>query len=224
MNSLLDLIGNTPLLKLGRTTDDAKPLVLAKVEYLNPGGSVKDRIATRMIEAAEASGELRARRHDRRADLGQHRRGARDGRAGQGLPMRVRVPGQGQRGQAQRPRGVRRRGGRLPDRCRARTTRTPTTASPTGWCARSRARGSPTSTPTRTTRARTTRPPAPRSGSRPTAAITHFVAGVGTGGHDQRRRAVPQGAEPCRADRRRRPGRLGVLRRHRSPLPRRGRR
>lgn len=59
-NSLLDLIGNTPLVRLGRTLDlpgDA-PLVLAKVEYLNPGGSVKDRIASRMIEAAEASGEL----------------------------------------------------------------------------------------------------------------------------------------------------------------------
>src|SRR3954463_1048779 len=62
VNSLLELIGNTPLLRLTRSTgslDGAKgPLVLAKVEYLNPGGSVKDRIATRMIEAAEASGEL----------------------------------------------------------------------------------------------------------------------------------------------------------------------
>jgi cystathionine beta-synthase len=58
-NSLLDLVGNTPLVKLGRTTDGARPLVLAKVEYLNPGGSVKDRIATRMIDAAEASGELK---------------------------------------------------------------------------------------------------------------------------------------------------------------------
>ena len=58
-NSLLDLIGDTPLVKLNRTADGAKGLVLAKVEYLNPGGSVKDRIATRMIEAAEASGELK---------------------------------------------------------------------------------------------------------------------------------------------------------------------
>lgn len=67
VNSLLDLIGNTPLVRLSRTLDlpggDAGdgadgPLVLAKVEYLNPGGSVKDRIASRMIEAAEASGEL----------------------------------------------------------------------------------------------------------------------------------------------------------------------
>ncbi|QBX54594.1 cystathionine beta-synthase [Nocardioides seonyuensis] len=59
-NSLLDLIGNTPLVRLNQTLDlpGDGPLVLAKVEYLNPGGSVKDRIATRMIEAAEASGAL----------------------------------------------------------------------------------------------------------------------------------------------------------------------
>jgi cystathionine beta-synthase len=66
VDALLDLIGNTPLLRLQRSLDlppdrgsDEGPLVLAKVEYLNPGGSVKDRIATRMIEAAEESGELR---------------------------------------------------------------------------------------------------------------------------------------------------------------------
>lgn len=62
VNSLLDLIGNTPLLRLsssmGSLNGAKGPIVLAKVEYLNPGGSVKDRIATRMIEAAEASGEL----------------------------------------------------------------------------------------------------------------------------------------------------------------------
>jgi cystathionine beta-synthase len=61
VNSLLELIGNTPLLRLSRSMDDLPtdgPLVLAKVEYLNPGGSVKDRIAERMIEAAELSGEL----------------------------------------------------------------------------------------------------------------------------------------------------------------------
>jgi cystathionine beta-synthase len=57
-NTLLDLIGNTPLVRLNRTTDGATPLVLAKVEYMNPGGSVKDRIAVRMIDAAEQSGEL----------------------------------------------------------------------------------------------------------------------------------------------------------------------
>jgi cystathionine beta-synthase len=74
VDSVLDLVGNTPLVRLRRVlgppsaaydaeaTSQARsegPLVLAKVEYLNPGGSVKDRIALRMVEAAEASGELR---------------------------------------------------------------------------------------------------------------------------------------------------------------------
>jgi cystathionine beta-synthase len=59
--SLVDLIGNTPLVALNGVTKDIRSgaLVLAKVEYFNPGGSVKDRIAVRMIEAAEASGQLR---------------------------------------------------------------------------------------------------------------------------------------------------------------------
>ncbi|MBB4688452.1 cystathionine beta-synthase [Amycolatopsis jiangsuensis] len=56
---IVDLVGNTPLVKLNSLTRGLKPLVLAKVEYVNPGGSVKDRIALRMIEAAEASGALR---------------------------------------------------------------------------------------------------------------------------------------------------------------------
>ena len=58
-NSVLDLIGHTPLVRLSSTVGETASLVLAKVEYLNPGGSVKDRIAVRMIEAAEASGELK---------------------------------------------------------------------------------------------------------------------------------------------------------------------
>jgi cystathionine beta-synthase len=62
---IADLVGNTPLVKLSSVTKDAEgrdltaATVLAKVEYMNPGGSVKDRIALRMIEAAEASGELK---------------------------------------------------------------------------------------------------------------------------------------------------------------------
>jgi len=57
--SMVDLVGNTPLVRLGSVTEGLSALVLAKVEYFNPGGSVKDRIALRMIEAAEASGELK---------------------------------------------------------------------------------------------------------------------------------------------------------------------
>jgi cystathionine beta-synthase len=58
-SSLIDLFGNTPLVHLSKVVDDAPGLVLAKVEYFNPGGSVKDRIAVRMVEAAERDGSLR---------------------------------------------------------------------------------------------------------------------------------------------------------------------
>jgi cystathionine beta-synthase len=63
-DSVLDLIGGTPLVRLSRVTGDLgaaerQPLVLAKLEALNPGGSVKDRIGLPMIEAAERAGLLR---------------------------------------------------------------------------------------------------------------------------------------------------------------------
>ncbi len=60
--SVLDLIGGTPLVRLSSVTRELgpdAPLVLAKVEFVNPGGSVKDRIAVRMVDAAEASGALK---------------------------------------------------------------------------------------------------------------------------------------------------------------------
>jgi cystathionine beta-synthase len=57
-DTVVDLIGNTPLVRLNRVTR-GPATVLAKVEYFNPGGSVKDRIAMRMVRAAEESGELR---------------------------------------------------------------------------------------------------------------------------------------------------------------------
>ncbi|WP_407344378.1 cystathionine beta-synthase [Pengzhenrongella phosphoraccumulans] len=56
---ITELVGHTPLVRLSSVTDGLTSTVLAKVEYLNPGGSVKDRIALKMVEAAEASGELR---------------------------------------------------------------------------------------------------------------------------------------------------------------------
>jgi cystathionine beta-synthase len=61
-DSMTELVGNTPLVRLRRVTQALgrpAPAVVAKVEYLNPGGSVKDRIALRMVAAAEASGDLR---------------------------------------------------------------------------------------------------------------------------------------------------------------------
>ena len=57
--TVLDLVGHTPLVRLQRLGRGVGPLLLAKLEYLNPGGSVKDRIGLRMIEAAEREGKLR---------------------------------------------------------------------------------------------------------------------------------------------------------------------
>lgn len=58
-NNILETIGNTPLVKLNKITSDVKAVVLAKVESFNPGNSVKDRIALKMIEDAEADGRLK---------------------------------------------------------------------------------------------------------------------------------------------------------------------
>src|SRR6186713_1705568 len=56
--TVLDLVGNTPLGRLQRLSRDVGPTLLAKLEFLNPGGSVKDRIGLRMIEQAEREGKL----------------------------------------------------------------------------------------------------------------------------------------------------------------------
>jgi cystathionine beta-synthase len=58
VDNVVDLIGDTPLVRLRSVTRDIDALVLAKVEYFNPGGSVKDRIALRMVEQAEKAGLL----------------------------------------------------------------------------------------------------------------------------------------------------------------------
>jgi len=59
VESILDLVGNTPLVRLQKVTEGLRPTILAKLEQLNPGGSVKDRIGLAMIEDAEQRGLLR---------------------------------------------------------------------------------------------------------------------------------------------------------------------
>ncbi|WP_053368697.1 cysteine synthase A [Bacillus sp. FJAT-27245] len=59
-NSIADLVGNTPIVKLNRIVGEGSAEVYLKLEYMNPGSSVKDRIALAMIEAAEEKGELKA--------------------------------------------------------------------------------------------------------------------------------------------------------------------
>ncbi len=58
--SVLDLFGRTPLVRLSRVAADVPALLYGKLEMLNPGGSVKDRIGLAMVEAAERDGRLKA--------------------------------------------------------------------------------------------------------------------------------------------------------------------
>ncbi|MBS1197025.1 MAG: cysteine synthase [Proteobacteria bacterium] len=58
-NNVTDLVGNTPLVRINRLTEGAVATVVAKLEYFNPAHSVKDRIATAMIDAAQAAGKIK---------------------------------------------------------------------------------------------------------------------------------------------------------------------
>ena len=58
-DNILETIGNTPLIKLNKVTSEIEATVLAKVEYFNPGNSVKDRMAIKMVEDAEKDGRLK---------------------------------------------------------------------------------------------------------------------------------------------------------------------
>src|SRR5437762_6250003 len=57
--TIMDLVGNTPIVRLDRVSQDVPGTILAKLEYMNPGGSNKDRIGLAMIQAAEREGKLK---------------------------------------------------------------------------------------------------------------------------------------------------------------------
>jgi cystathionine beta-synthase len=59
LNNILETIGNTPLIKLNKIAKDIPATVLAKVDYFNPGNSIKDRMALKMVEVAEQEGKLK---------------------------------------------------------------------------------------------------------------------------------------------------------------------
>ncbi|CAN5289226.1 pyridoxal-phosphate dependent enzyme [soil metagenome] len=59
LNNILETIGNTPLIKLNKVVKDIPATVLAKVDYFNPGNSIKDRMAIKMVEVAEQEGKLK---------------------------------------------------------------------------------------------------------------------------------------------------------------------
>ena len=96
--NVVESIGNTPLVELPRLAPKPEVRIYAKLEGRNPTGSVKDRVARSMIEAAEAEGAIAARPDDPRADLRQHRHLAGDDLPPQGLPAEGRDARQRHRG------------------------------------------------------------------------------------------------------------------------------
>ena len=166
-DSLLDLVGNTPLVRLGRVGRDLRCDLVAKVELFNPGGSVKDRPAIAMIDDAERPGTAAAGRHHRRADLRQHRRRAGDrGRAAR-LPLHLRDVRQDVGREGRPAARLRRRSGRLPDRGAARAPRLVLLGRRSAHARDAELVPARTSTTTRRTRRSTSARPGPRSGARP---------------------------------------------------------
>ena len=132
-DSLLDLVGNTPLVRLDRIGRDLPCQLLAKLEYLNPGGSVKDRPAIAMIEAAEREGLLSPGGTIVEPTSGNTGVGLAMVAAHRGYRCIFTMPDKIAEEKVGAPPRLRRRGGGLPDGSRPGATPTPTTRSPGGW-------------------------------------------------------------------------------------------
>ena len=182
-DSLIDLIGGTPMVRLDRVGRDLSCHLLAKLEYLNPGGSVKDRPALAMIEAAEAARALGPGGTIVEPTSGNTGVGLAVVAARRRLPLRVHHARQDRHGEGAAPARLRRRGHRLPDGGGSASTPTPTTRWPGDSPRRSPAPSSPNQyhNPAEPGRPRRRRP-ARRSGEQTAGRVTHFVAGIGTGG------------------------------------------
>ena len=183
LDTVLDAVGEHAARPPRRRSPGAcEPTVLAKLEMLNPGGSVKDRIGLRMIEAAEREGHLKP---------GGTIVEPTSGNTGHGLAIAAAIRGyrcifvMPDKMSQEKISLLRAYGAEVVICPTAVASRVPRVLLPRRrppGARRSPARSSRTSTSTRRTRPRTTRPPAPRSGARPTGRSTCFVAGVGTGG------------------------------------------
>ena len=96
-DSVIEAIGKTPLIKLSKITTGLPVTILAKVEYFNPGGSVKDRIGLAMIEDAEEQGTAETGWYYHRSDGGQYRRRLGPCCHCQGIPLHLRHARQDER-------------------------------------------------------------------------------------------------------------------------------
>ena len=170
-----------------------QPLILAKLEMLNPGGSVKDRIGLPMIEAAERAGLLKPGGTIIEPTIGNTGHGLAIAAALKGYRCIFVMADKQSTREAGAPAGVRRGGRALPDERRARVARSRTTPSRPAWRATSRAPSSPTSTGTTENPNAHERTTGPEIWDQTDGRITHLVASAGTGGTITGVGALPAG-------------------------------
>ena len=222
LDTVLDAVGDTPLVRLGKVARSVEPTVLAKLEMLNPGGSVKDRIGLRMIETAEREGRLKPGGTIVEPTSGNTGHGLAIAAAAPRVPLHLRDAGQDEPGEDLAPARLRRRGRHLSDRRRARVPRVllPRRGPP--------GRGDPGRVPAEPIlQPREPRRPLRDHRPRDLAPDRRDDRRLGRRGRhgrdDQRRRPVPEGAEAGPAGGRRGPRGFDLLRR-RPPVPDRGHR
>ena len=173
----------TPIVKLQKVARHVAADIYVKCEYLNPGGSMKDRVALQHHRRRRAARPAQAGRHHRRGDQRQHRRGAGAGRGHPRLQVRLRHARQDVAGEDRDAARVR--------RARSSSARPPSSPTIRAATTRSRKRIAD-ETPNCVLREPVPQPGQPRgalpvdrrprSGSRPSGEIDVFVAGMGTGG------------------------------------------
>ena len=200
-DTILETVGHTPLVRLNKVADGLPVTLLAKVEALNPGGSVKDRIGLAMIEDAERRGRFAPGGTIIEATAGNTGVGLGAGRRRQGLPLHLRAARQDERGEDRPAAGLRRRGRDHPDlraaglarelqrRRRPPGPRDPRRVPPEQFTNRRNPEAHYLTT-------------GPEIWRDTDGRIDVFVAGMGTGGTISGVGRVPEGAQPGRPGRR----------------------
>ena len=221
-DSILDTVGDTPLIRLSRIGAGLTPQIVAKVEYFNPGGSIKDRVAMRLVEAAERDGRLRP---------GGTIIEPTSGNTGTGLAIAARI--KGYRVIAVMPDKMSREKIDLLRAYGAEVVVTPTDVDPESPQSYYRVADRLTQEiPGAFQPNQYANPANPQTHYETTGPelwrqtggqITHLVVGVGTGGTITGDGALPARAEPGDRGDRRRPRRLDLLQRRGPPVPGRGR-
>ena len=194
LEDITKAVGNTPIVRLNRVTQGVAAEIYVKCEYLNPGGSHKDRVALNMIQRRRGGG-AQAGRHDRRGDERQHRRVARAARRDPGLQVRLRHARQDVAGEDLEPARVRRAASSCARPPSSPTIRAATTRWPSASPRRRPTASTRTSTTTPRTPKRTTSRPGPEIWEQTRRRARRLRRRHGHRRHHQRRRQVPQGEE-----------------------------